>query len=310
MISKSLLSFCFLALTFAYSIAQTTIPPLPPCPGNGNSGFGGAIGLGVYFLDGTYNNPISWSFGLNGESDNFNDVLVIYIDTGTPGRSIIDNTIDDDTNGYTIAITNSNINNLGSTITFPNGFEATHAIAVDSESGGLWSIPNSGTIGTGDLNYITDLNATIDTSLDLYFDWEDLGLNTGDSFKYVGLYVSHLGATSDEGFGDGIIEGTSGSDDVTFTSFRHIGSCNLTLETEDKNTNRFSVHYHDRQLSLDGFYESVSIKVYDVTGRNTHASQHNIYGSETIPLKLAKNQLQFVKIEGLSISKILKVIPN
>lgn len=289
------------------------IPP-PPCNANDNSGFGGAVGLNRFLRAGD-ENTIALNMSLYYGGD-FNDIFVLYIANGSPGRSIINNSTDDDDDAYRIAITNSDAYGYGSTITFPSGFEATHAIAVDANFGGLWSIPNVGNVGTGELNFIKSVNSGIitpsqDTSFNISFDWADIGLTSADDFYYVGMYVSHEGYTSDEGYGDGILAGTEGADDVVFTGYKSYQyDCNVTLGAKKPNINLPKVYFIDGNLNINSLYDSVNIKVYDINGRLVQQSKHQVYGTISLPMNLYKKQLYFILIEGAKSKRILKVIPH
>lgn len=287
------------------------IPP-PPCYSNGNSGFGGAVGLNNFFFedDGT---AISLNISLYNGGD-FNDVFVLYISNGSSGRSVIDASIDDDTDGHTIAITNSNAYGYGSTISFPAGFEATHAIAIDANFGGLWSIPSSGSGGTGGLNFIKSVNSTItspsqNTSYQINFDKADIGLSYAGNLNYVGMYVAHDGYTSDEGYGDGITVGTQGSDNVVFTGYRSTSSCNETLGINTLNKKKFNVNYSDGNLNITNLHDIASIKVFDTSGKLSVEVKYQIDGEISIPILLSKNHLYFVTVETTSSKKVIKVLP-
>ena len=56
------------------------VPPPPPCRANGNSGFGGAVGEGVFSSAAANYNPIVFSMQIREISDEMNDILVLYID--------------------------------------------------------------------------------------------------------------------------------------------------------------------------------------------------------------------------------------
>ncbi|MGS2727102.1 hypothetical protein ACU8DI_10880 [Psychroserpens sp. BH13MA-6] len=194
-----------------FSVSNLTFSqPPPPCNANGNSGFGGAVGEGQFLFSGEFDNPII--FAMNTGSNDMNDILVLYIDTGVPGRQVIDASIDDAADDHRIAISNSNAFGFGSVITFPPGFEASYAIAINTNFGGLWSIPSTGNIGFGDLNFVTAINSTLTSNTqgfyDFSFNWEDIGLTNPSQFDFVGVYVSNTAYSSDEGYGEGITVGT------------------------------------------------------------------------------------------------------
>jgi hypothetical protein len=315
-VKLSILFFLFFTVKFLYS--QERIPP-PPCYGNQNTGAGGTIGRS-YFLNGYSGDVIEFGFGnYLLEELNFNDVFVIYIATDAPGRNILDQTVDDADDPYRIAITNSNTYGFGSTITFPEGFEASYAIAIDTNSGGLYSIPSSGEVGNGGLNYITSVNSTLisstQTSFSISFTPSDIDIANEEEFYFVGLYVGHNGYTYDEGYGDGILEGTQGADDVTFTSSRTIemynNSCPIATLNNYKNSLKIiDAKYVNNKLSINGVNDEVTIRLYDLMGREVLNIRQQVNGNAEIPIELLKNQLQFIVIETSNKKKVLKVIPN
>jgi hypothetical protein len=87
---NTLLILTLLASSFMF--CQNRIPP-PPCYANGNSGLGGAGGEGYFLFSGENTNPII--FAMSTGSKHMNDILVLFIDTGAPGRHEIDVTVDD-----------------------------------------------------------------------------------------------------------------------------------------------------------------------------------------------------------------------
>ncbi|OUR98130.1 hypothetical protein A9Q86_13805 [Flavobacteriales bacterium 33_180_T64] len=298
-------------MTSSYIFSQNRLPP-PPCNANGNSGFGGAVGEGHILFSGDGVNPIN--FAMSTSANDMNDILVLYIDTGEPGRNEIDTTIDDNADDHRIAISNSNVNGYGSTISFLPGFEASYAIAIDVNFGGLWSIPNTGSVGTGELGFITSVNSTLTSSTQGFytfnFNWEDLGLTITDEFHFVGVYVSNTGYSSDEGYGEGITTGTIGSDNITFTGYLTLPGCSETLSNSVNLLNTIDAYYFNDKLFIKNINEAVTISVYDIQGRKTYSNLHQIQGSVPISLELNKNELQFIVIESSNKRKVLKVIPN
>lgn len=289
------------------------IVPPPIYVANNNSGFGGAVGyssLSIEDQSGKIGLSLNSLFSGN-TPGNFNDVLVIYIDTGVSGRSVIDATVDDDADGLRKAISNSNSDGFGSTITFPAGFDVSYAIAIDTNFGGLWSIPNTGTVGTNGLNFITSVNSTLSSSTQTNFNfdvnWSELGLTSSDGFKFVALYVSNTAFNSDEGYGEGITVGTQGADDVTYTAYEVYGN---VLGIDDDKLNSFKAYYAKGNLNINGLNDTAVIKVYDIYGRLVYHSKHQINSSFSLPIKLTKSQLQLIVIESSTARKILKVIPQ
>mgnify|MGYP001047856143 CR=1 FL=1 len=296
---------------FISSNIHSQIPP-PPCEANGNSGFGGAVGEGHFFFGGDGSNPIL--FGMSTSSNEMNDILVLYIDTGAPGHNEIGLTIDDNADNYRIAISNSNEYGNGNIISFPPGFEASYAVAIDVNFGGLWSIPNTGTVGAGELNFITSVNSTLISSTQGFyqfdFNWEDLGLTVADEFHFVGLYVSNTACNSDEGYGDGLIIDAECKDDITFTGYITLPGCSETLSDSGFLSNNLNAYYFKDQLVVQGINALATISVFDINGRRIYKNRHQIHESVPIQLELNKDELQFIVIESSNKKKVLKVIPK
>lgn len=302
-----------LTLLASSSIASQNIIPPPPCYANGNSGFGGAVGEGHILFYGDGVNPVS--FGMYTGSNEINDILVLYIDNGAPGRNIIDDTVDDSADDHRIAITNSDVNANGSNISFPPGFEASYAIALDVNLGGnLYSIPSTGDVDAGELVFITSVNSTLISNTQahyqLNFNWEDIGLTVTDEFHFVGLYVSNTACNSDEGYGDGLVVGGDCKDDIIFSGYITLPGCNETLSETVNSYHAIDAYYFSNQLFIEGINEGATISVYDIQGRKIYKEHYQIQESVPIPLELNKNVLQFIVIESTNKKKVLKVIPN
>lgn len=289
---------------------NSQIPP-PPCYANDNNGFGGAVGEGLFLSSDP--NDIVW-FGMSTNGNEMNDILVLYIDTGAPGRNVIDLSVDDNVDSHRRAITNSDDFGYASVITFPPGFEASYAVAINVDFGGLWSIPNTGSVGANGLNFITTVNSTLTSNTqagyEFSFDWADIGLTETDGFNLVGVYVSSTAYSSDEGYGSGIVSGTEGADDITFNGYLSFPDCNETLSDTDNMIDTVLANYVDGQLHVTGINEVVTIGVYDILGREIYREEHQIQESVPIPLELNRNELQFIVIESFGMKKVLKVIPD
>ena len=187
--------------------------------GNGNSGFGAPVGDASMTVndDGT---TITFSF-TKGAGD-FNDAMVMYISTGATGRSSITGDVNDTGDDLRKAISN-----IGSgDIAFPAGFATTHAVAINTGFGGLWSISPSGSIGANGLTFVDAVggpSAAADASFSFSFDWTEIGLTSTDKFDFVITYgnpTSNSGTemfSSDEAFGTGISSGNPGISAMTYT---------------------------------------------------------------------------------------------
>ena len=168
-------------------------------PGNGKSGFGGPIGQGSLTL--TDDGAIVSGTVTKG-AGGFNDVLVLYIDSGSGGFS--------DTSGFTDSgdglrksISGFDGGTNRSVLTMPSGFLPDYAIALGPLSdrfGGLWRLSNGGS-----LSYLISVNLNpignaSSPSYTFSFDVGEIGLipRSGQSFRLFGTYVSNTGFRSDE----------------------------------------------------------------------------------------------------------------
>ncbi len=206
--------------------------------GNGNSGFGGPIGGSTLSFT---NNGTTVTGTLTKGGGDFNDTFVIYISNGSSGRSSIGTAVNDrqDANRSAISYIEAS---KSKTLTFPSGFEATHAIAINTTFGGLWSIPNSGSIGNNGLTFVTGLggdskpSSASDASFTFSFDLSDIGLddNGANGFKFVAIYLNPFGGTdshgfvSNEGYGSGFSGSNVGQENFTFSSFESYASAYIS----------------------------------------------------------------------------------
>ncbi|MEL7500514.1 MAG: PEP-CTERM sorting domain-containing protein [Planctomycetota bacterium] len=192
--------------------------------GNGNSGFGGVLGTGSLELTqgtGADSTKIFGNFARGG--GNFNDALIIYIDSETGGfsnTSSFNDTADELRSGV------SGFDGTDrSTVNFAAGFEADYAIGMkvfggsSTDFAGLFDLDSSShgfvtSVGTGGLDAQSNSNFTFE------FDLADIGLGLTDDFRFVATYLNSTNAfRSDEAIGAGIGPGNPGNGgSVTFTN--------------------------------------------------------------------------------------------
>jgi hypothetical protein len=200
----------------AGAIAQTTNQVFS---GNGNSGFGGVIGTGS--LNVSNNAAGNLAFTLTKGAGNFNDVIVLYIDSITGGFT---NTLSFNDQADTLrqAISGASGGTTGidantrSIVTFNSGFTANYAIALDNGFAGLWSLTSG---GNNSLGFVAAANLTpTGTATSATYSWNinvtDIGLtaNSGESFKFVGTYLNGGNSfRSDEALGFSISGGNPGN---------------------------------------------------------------------------------------------------
>ncbi|MCH8494820.1 MAG: T9SS type A sorting domain-containing protein [Balneolales bacterium] len=175
-------------------VAFTTLPLVRTYAGNKNGGFGGVIGNNSVQI-GDNGTDVNVRI-IKGDAD-FNDTFVMYIANGNSGRSSIDGEINDQQDALRRALSSAGDN--ASVLRFPGGFEATHALALNVEFGGLWSIPETGAVGNDELTFITPINRTIETVSDakitFSFSKSDIGLGTEDDVEFA-FVTTYLNATN------------------------------------------------------------------------------------------------------------------
>ncbi|WP_197530699.1 hypothetical protein [Bythopirellula polymerisocia] len=193
--------------------------------GSGESGFAGAVGASKmnWTDDGT---TVTVNF-TKGTSGNFSDSFVLYFDTGVSGRNAIGTLVNDrqDTNRSAISFMEAS---TGKILTLPAGFQASYAISINTGFGGLWSIPDTGSIGNNGLGFVAGVgnpSSASEASFNFSFNLSDIGLtpNSGAEIKFVGTYLNpfggdgSLGFASNEGYGSGFTGANIGQNDFTFS---------------------------------------------------------------------------------------------
>ena len=195
--------------------------------GNQNDGFGGPVGESEIDWDDD-GETITVNFDFDDESGDFNDMMVIYILTGQEGRSVIDGDVDDTGDDFRRAVSNAGSGDL----TFPEGFEASHAIAIrsgtENDASPLFSISAESSIGVFDLDFNTHVGNPTSTdqgSFEFEIDYDAIGLDEAEEIGFVVTYGNPNDGeddnmfSSDEGYGAGLPDGNPGTDPITFTSY-------------------------------------------------------------------------------------------
>jgi hypothetical protein len=169
--------------------------------GNGNSGFGGPIGLGSLTLT---DNGTTVFGTVNKGPNSFNDVLVLYVGSVSGGFSDTSG-FADGADGLRKAISGFDGGANRSLLTMPAGFLPDYAIALGPSSdnfGGLWQLANG---GNNSLNFVAsvNLNPTGNNNSPTYtfsFNVSQIGMtpNSASTFFLLGTYISNSGFRSDE----------------------------------------------------------------------------------------------------------------
>ncbi len=206
-----------------WSEARTfsTVTPKATFLANGLGGFGEPVGGSTLQL---YDDGTTITGVFNKGLGNFNDRLVIYIATGDAGRNQITgvgvNDRADNSRGAVSFTSNS-------TLTFPFGFEANYAIAIGTTSANLFEIPASGNLGNGGLDFVRTVRsagfANTAPRFVFSFDWEDIGFESEDAFRFVATYLNPTGNdgagfVSNEGYGSGLPSANVAGGSATFTT--------------------------------------------------------------------------------------------
>ena len=217
----------FAALVAAAVYFSATTAQATNYAGNGNTGFGGAVGSGVLSLtdDGT---NISGTFTTSGT---FNDVLVLYIDTGAAGGFTSTTNFSDAGDGLRKAISGWS-GSQRSALAFTNGFTPKFAVALGPRSdsfGGVWQLASG---GNNSLNYLNSVNlsptgGSASSPFTFTLPATNIGLTNGvqKTIKIFGTYISHTGFRSPESVA-GAISGPQGYfpfSQLTFASYIFAG---------------------------------------------------------------------------------------
>ena len=220
------LNYCCLLASMAGLIALSGLSTAAVYLGSGTSGFGGAVGGSqMTWSDAGSTVLVSFTKGAGG----FNDRMVIYLDSGSTGRNTIDIAVNDRQDALRSAISYVEAA-AAKTLSLPPGFEATHAIAIDTTFGGLWEIPNTGNIVDNGLVYkgsvASSLAAAGQATFSFSFNVADLGItpNSGSKIDFVVTYLDPFGGdnsrgfVSNEGYGGTFGSDNIGQNDFAFTS--------------------------------------------------------------------------------------------
>jgi len=183
--------------------------------GNGDTGFGGAVGTGSLDVTQAGSNI---TFTLNRGAGNFNDALVIYIDSAAGGFTSTSGFSDTGPNdGGRKAISGFDGTNR-SLMTFAGGFAPESAIVIEDGFASLFTLANGGdgsfTFVTGAAQSGVNNSATYGLTMSL----AQLGVTAGSSFELFGTYISTTAFRSTEAIA-GNDTGTQGSNPFTQTSF-------------------------------------------------------------------------------------------
>ncbi len=187
--------------------------------GNTRTGFGGAIGNSVLSVT---DNGTTISFTLTKGSGDFNDALVLYIDSKSGGFNTTSG-FGDNADGLRRAISGTDGTNR-TAINFGNGFLPDYAIALEpnppTSFGGLWSLANG---GANSLGFISSVSLTPGTNNATSYTFTvakaDIGIiDPTIAFDFVGAYISNSAFRADEAIGFDIAGGNPGFNGTVTTA--------------------------------------------------------------------------------------------
>jgi hypothetical protein len=172
--------------------------------GNGNSGFGGALGSNSLSLS---DNGTTITFDFNSAIGS--NVIVIYIDSKAGGFANAESFTDNTDGGRRAVSTVDGANNP--VVTFPAGFTADYAVAIGSSFAALFELSTGLHTATG-LTY---------TSGDTSVTFAQLGMTATDKFDFVAILNSDTTFLSDEVIGTSTVSGNPGfGGSLTFSDSR------------------------------------------------------------------------------------------
>jgi hypothetical protein len=205
------------------SIEVVLLPGLPGAnySGNGNAGFGGAIGQGTLRLS---DNGTTIFGEITKGPGPFNDVLVIYIDS-KPGGFYDTSLFKDNKDPHRMAISGYNndadFSSLSFPTSFPPDFIPDYAIALAPFFGGIWELNPGGPdslIFAGNVNLLPLNNNSPTYTFSFNVNQIGLATNCGCSFRMLGTYIAPSAYRSTEAL-PGNVSGTQGWNPFTVTAF-------------------------------------------------------------------------------------------
>ena len=210
--------------------------------GNGKSGFGGVIGTGTMSIT---NNGTTVTFTVTKGAGDFNDAMIIYIDSKTGGFGST-STFNDVADNLRKGVSGYDGTNR-SIVNFPTGFTADYAIAIKPTApdnfGSIYQLA-----ATGSHTYVNTVNLTPNNSISsatYTFSCAkvDIGITGTVAFRFIATYLNPGNAyRSDEAIGFAIAGGNPAYSPVTATSntVYNNGTAPVTLgyfKGEVKNSN-------------------------------------------------------------------------
>ena len=205
-----------LALVGALSLSATAAT----YPGNGFAGFGGPVGTGSL----TINDSLAgMTITLNRGGGAMNDVLALYLDT-QPGGFADTSLFGDNADGGRTAISGRNNANPSQTVaSFPSGFGADYALAIENGFIGAFQLAagGDGSLGFqfGQAQSGNNLDAAYSISISPA-QMAQLGLTagSGQTFRLLGSLISSSAYRSNETIGPSVTVPGDGAGNAGFNN--------------------------------------------------------------------------------------------
>jgi hypothetical protein len=234
---------------------SVSIGPATSYSGNGQGGFGGAIGQGSLTL--SDNGSTLYGTLAKGPGP-FNDALVLYIDSVSGGFADT-SSFNDAGDGLRKAISGIDGGGNRSTLSFATGFRPDYAIALKATAlenfGGLWQLASG---GNNSLVFLSAVNLTpLGTSgaptYNFSVNLSQLGITPGSgaAFKVAGTYISNTGFRSNEAL-PGNLTGTQGWSPFTQTAFGAYTTASTSSTVPENTTATKSGTYGGSTTSVSG----------------------------------------------------------
>ena len=187
-------------------------------PGNGATGFGGSVGTGSITITDT---PTSLTLSFNRGAGQFNDALVLYIDSQAGGFT--DNSsFGDNADGGREAISGTNNGNPSQTlVSLP--FAADYAMAIQNGFIGVFQLASGGNNSLVFLFGVAQSGNNSDASYSITLtaaQMAQIGLTaaSGQSFQFVGSLISASAYRSNETIGASTTTPGDGSGNAGFSN--------------------------------------------------------------------------------------------
>lgn len=222
------------AAAVVLSLGASSLVRADSFPGNGGTGFGGAVGTGSLTITDTAAGPLNVT--LNRGAGSLNDDLVVYLDT-VPGGFVDNLTFGDNADGGRTAVSGTNNGNSSkSLVSFP--FAADYALSIENGFISAFQLNSGGNnsltflFGQGQSGNPNDASYSISISA---AQMAQIGLtpNSGQTFSFVGSYTSTSAYRSNETIGPSITVPADGAGNAGFANPQTFtGSLSHTLVPE------------------------------------------------------------------------------